>query len=58
MKPNDLIDGLRDQFASVALQELMRGNVPFQPKDGQSYHDARAELAYIYADAMMKARGQ
>jgi hypothetical protein len=53
-RPKDL----RDEFAMVALQ----GMVPSEGyrlahKDTQSTIDEMAILAYLFADAMMKARG-
>jgi hypothetical protein len=55
-KESDMDITLRDHIALAALRELIATNVYFQPKGAQSYEEARSELAYIYADAMLKAR--
>lgn len=47
---------LRDYFAAAALQGIIAGKEHFHPRQGQAYKENLAELAYIYADAMLKAR--
>lgn len=55
MKMGDLYPNyeLRDKFATLALQELMRACVD---QERQPDVDAYAKLAYEFADAMMEAR--
>jgi hypothetical protein len=55
MKTTDLFPNykLRDEFAALALKELMRASV--KPELGP-YADVYAKMAYNFADAMLKAR--
>lgn len=49
---------LRDYFAARAMQAFITGamsdGTAFNPKSGD--HDAAAEVAYLIADAMLRAR--
>mgnify|MGYP003662101577 CR=1 FL=1 len=47
---------LRDYFATAALREIIASKEDFDPKPGQTYKQNIAELAYIYADAMLVER--
>lgn len=55
MKTTDFFPNykLRDEFAALALKELMRAGV--KPELGP-YSDVYAKMAYNFADAMLKAR--
>lgn len=58
-EPTTEIETLRDKFAMVALQGWIAGQpaIAKQPLDGTEDHaKLMAEVAYRYADAMMKAR--
>jgi hypothetical protein len=55
----DGIDGmtLRDYFAAKALQGLLADPEPFDLWDGdKTIADTYAREAYVYADAMLRAR--
>lgn len=47
---------LRDYFAGKTLTIILESEIYFQPKGQQTLAEAKAELAYIFADAMLKAR--
>lgn len=58
-EPTTEIETLRDKFAMAALQGWIacRPKIGGQPLDGTEEHaKLMAEVAYRYADAMMKAR--
>jgi len=49
---------MRDYFAAKALQALLADPEPFDLCDGdETIADTYAREAYVYADAMLKARG-
>ena len=48
---------LRDYFAAKALQGLLADPEPFDLEDGdKTIADTYAREAYVYADAMLRAR--
>jgi hypothetical protein len=48
---------LRDYFAAQALQGAISHGLFNAAKAEQSYAEYLSSLAYVYADAMLKARG-
>jgi hypothetical protein len=47
---------LRDTFAGQALQGLLADPKPFVEEDGKTLAESYAEVAYVYADAMLAER--